>query len=178
MDDERVRWGRKYLKFRRIVLSIRLVGYNSCVLCCSVLLMEWTGFNRRHWSIESCHLTYTREASLLFWTCSVKWYLRPLESLSMIFFSRFEFGHPDQNILFEIWKWSRNMLVALDRFRREFLRVINNETEFLRIYLPFNRLNALIIRNDAGGEKRQKRSMKNACRNSFGLKLIWLSAGS
>ena len=35
MDDERVRWGRKYLKFTRIVLSIWLVGYNSCVLCCS-----------------------------------------------------------------------------------------------------------------------------------------------
>ena len=35
MDDERVRWGRKYLKLTRIVLSILLVGYNMCVLCCS-----------------------------------------------------------------------------------------------------------------------------------------------
>ena len=40
MDDERVRWGRKYLKFTRIVLSIRLVGYNSCVLCCSFLVVD------------------------------------------------------------------------------------------------------------------------------------------
>ena len=56
MDDEQVRWGRKYLKFTRIVLSIRLVGYNSCVLCCSFLLMEWTAFNRRHWRIKNCHL--------------------------------------------------------------------------------------------------------------------------
>ena len=40
MDDERVRWGRKYLKFTRIVLSIRLVSYNSCVLCYSFLLMD------------------------------------------------------------------------------------------------------------------------------------------
>ena len=88
----RARWGRKCLKLTRIVLSIRLIGYNSCVLCCSFLLMEWTGFNRRHWSIKNCHLTFTREESLLMilncvlcTTCSVKWYLRPLESPPMIF---------------------------------------------------------------------------------------------
>ena len=91
MDDERVRWGRKYLRFTWIVLSIRLVGYNRCVLCCSFLLMEWTWFNIRHWSIKNCHLpfyeggVFTILNCVRCTTCSVKWYLHPLESPSMIF---------------------------------------------------------------------------------------------
>ena len=135
MDDEWVRWGRKYLRFTWIVLLIRLVGYNSCVLCCSFLLMEWTGFNRRHWSIKKLSSDIYEGVEL-----------RRMHNLLSEMISAYP-GKSFNNfsaafnsvITIKTWTWSRNMCVALNHFWREFLRVINNEIEFLRIKAIFSR---------------------------------------